>query len=65
MVKLASLEPLTHETAPVRQWDVEAELNPTEAEGIYRDSTECAALALVSGTIGLLLSPPTPRPKKG
>ena len=44
--------------------DVEAALNPTEVEGTFRDTRECAALALASGTGALLLSPPTPRPKK-
>lgn len=44
--------------------DVEAALDPVEADGSYRDSRECAALALTSGTTSLLLSPPTPRPKK-
>ncbi|WP_367048232.1 hypothetical protein [Streptomyces sp. Je 1-332] len=45
--------------------DVEAALDPVEVDGSYRDSRECAALALTSGTTSLLLSPPTPRPKKG
>ncbi|MGW0331501.1 hypothetical protein ACWD0J_06405 [Streptomyces sp. NPDC003011] len=45
--------------------DVEAALDPAEADGIFRDSRECAALALSSGSTTLLLSPPTPRPKKG
>ncbi|MFX4294460.1 MULTISPECIES: hypothetical protein [Streptomyces] len=43
-------------------FDVEEALNPTEAEGTFRDSRECAALLLLAGA--LLLSPPTPRPKK-
>ncbi|NGO72378.1 hypothetical protein [Streptomyces boncukensis] len=42
--------------------DVDAALNPAEADGIFRDSRECAGLLLVVG--GLLLSPPAPRPKK-
>lgn len=42
--------------------DIEAALNPAEAEGTFRDSRECAALLLIGGA--LLLSPPTPRPKK-
>ena len=42
--------------------EIEAALNPAEAEGTYRDSRECAALLLFSGT--LLLSPPAPHPKK-
>lgn len=45
--------------------DVEAALDPVEADGTYRDSRECAALALIGGVNSLLLSPPTPRPKKG
>ncbi|MEU3844794.1 hypothetical protein AB0E88_32790 [Streptomyces sp. NPDC028635] len=47
--------------------DVELEevLDPAEPDGVYRDSRECAALALQAGTTSLLLSPPTPRPKKG
>lgn len=42
--------------------DVEALLNPAEPDGVFRDSSECAALLLIGGA--LLLSPPTPRPKK-
>ncbi|MER7576932.1 hypothetical protein [Streptomyces sp. NPDC126514] len=45
--------------------DVEAALDPVEADGYYRDSRQCAALALTTGSTSLLLSPPTPRPKKG
>jgi len=45
--------------------EVEAALDPAEPDGVYRDSRQCAALALSSGTTNLLLSPPTPRPKKG
>ncbi|WP_020116088.1 hypothetical protein [Streptomyces canus] len=45
--------------------DVEAALDPVEADGVYRDSRQCAALALTSSSSNLLLSPPTPRPKKG
>ncbi|EST24360.1 hypothetical protein [Streptomyces niveus] len=45
--------------------DIDAFLSPSEAEGTYRDSRECAALALAGGTGAILLSPPTPRPKKG
>ncbi|MDI5963279.1 hypothetical protein POF50_004135 [Streptomyces sp. SL13] len=44
--------------------DVENALNPAEMEGTFHDTRECAALALLSGTATLLLSPPTPRPKK-
>ncbi|MET7479955.1 hypothetical protein ABZT17_37115 [Streptomyces sp. NPDC005648] len=45
--------------------EVESVLDPAEPDGVYRDSRQCAALALSSGTTNLLLSPPTPRPKKG
>ncbi|MGW7352289.1 hypothetical protein [Streptomyces sp. NPDC054784] len=41
--------------------DVEALLNPTEADGTFRDSAECAVLLLAGGKV--LLAPPTPRPK--
>ncbi|AXK34121.1 hypothetical protein DVA86_17115 [Streptomyces armeniacus] len=43
--------------------DVEALLNPAEADGTFRDSAECALLLLAGGKA--LLAPPTPRPKKG
>ncbi|MEV0777635.1 hypothetical protein ACIBLA_09120 [Streptomyces sp. NPDC050433] len=45
--------------------DIDSVLSPSEAEGTYRDSRECAALALAAGGGAVLLSPPTPRPKKG
>ncbi|MFI9150533.1 hypothetical protein [Streptomyces sp. NPDC053367] len=45
--------------------ELEEVLDPAEPDGVYRDSRECAALALQGGTTTLLLSPPTPRPKKG
>lgn len=50
--------------AKVLRTDVEAALNPVEAEDFYRDTRECAALALSDGSHELLLAPPTPRPKK-
>ncbi|MEV6791709.1 hypothetical protein AB0M87_06855 [Streptomyces sp. NPDC051320] len=56
-----STEPLTDTSLDT---DVEAALNPCEIEGTFRDSRECAELALLSGSTSLLLSPPTPRPKK-
>ncbi|QGV82073.1 hypothetical protein [Streptomyces ficellus] len=49
----------------VSDTDIEEALNPGELSGFYRDTRECAALALAGGSGGLLLSPPTPRPKKG
>ncbi|MFJ8648654.1 hypothetical protein ACIRNI_21350 [Streptomyces sp. NPDC093546] len=45
--------------------DIESALNPAEAEGFYRDTRECAALAVQAGAGQVLLAPPTPRPKKG
>ncbi|WP_328538548.1 hypothetical protein [Streptomyces sp. NBC_00344] len=57
-------EPLTDNVATDLDADVEAALNPCEAEGVFRDSRECATLALLSGGGSLLLAPPTPRPKK-
>ncbi|MGC5346791.1 hypothetical protein ACPXCE_04425 [Streptomyces sp. DT24] len=59
-----STEPLTDSVATDLDIDIEAALNPGEAEGFYRDSRECAFLALFAGGGALLLSPPTPRPKK-
>ncbi|MET9119492.1 hypothetical protein ABZX38_35600 [Streptomyces longwoodensis] len=55
----------TLEEVRIRDVDLEAVLDPAEADGVYRDSRECAALAIVSGGGSVLLSPPTPRPKKG
>ncbi|MFJ3698839.1 hypothetical protein ACIPW9_32755 [Streptomyces sp. NPDC090052] len=59
-----STEPVTDRLATDLDEDVEAALNPGEAEGVFRDSRECASLALIGGAGALLLSPPTPRPKK-
>ncbi|WP_405780122.1 hypothetical protein [Streptomyces sp. NBC_00859] len=59
-----STETVTDRLAEDLDQDVEAALNPGEAEGVFRDSRECAALALAAGSGSLLLSPPTPRPKK-
>ncbi|CAL9623168.1 hypothetical protein SUDANB32_05887 [Streptomyces sp. enrichment culture] len=53
------------EVTGIQAADIEAALDPVEADGVYRDSRQCAALALLSGATKLLLSPPTPRPKKG
>ncbi|MEU5185089.1 hypothetical protein ACIP3D_13655 [Streptomyces longwoodensis] len=61
---MASVEK-TVEEVRIRDVDLEAVLDPAEADGVYRDSRECAALAIVSGGGSVLLSPPTPRPKKG
>ncbi|GGV41225.1 hypothetical protein [Streptomyces griseoflavus] len=58
-------EQTTEELTGVKGVDIEAALDPVEADGVYRDSRQCAALALNSGSTSLLLSPPTPRPKKG
>ncbi|MCX5053621.1 MULTISPECIES: hypothetical protein [unclassified Streptomyces] len=53
------------EPTGIQSVDIESALDPAEPDGVYRDSRECAALALLSGETKLLLSPPTPRPKKG
>lgn len=59
---MSALEPVTRDLQKTLETDVEEALNPGEAQGFYRDTHECAALLLIGG--GLLLSPPTPRPKK-
>ncbi|MEV6963292.1 hypothetical protein AB0M97_29875 [Streptomyces sp. NPDC051207] len=58
-------EKLIEEVTGIETADIEAALDPAEPDGVYRDSRECAALALAGGQGGVLLSPPTPRPKKG
>ncbi|CAM5304269.1 hypothetical protein [Streptomyces fumanus] len=62
---MPSKETVMEEVARIQDIDVDAALDPAEAEGVYRDSRQCAALALAGGQGGVLLSPPTPRPKKG
>ncbi|WP_371673569.1 hypothetical protein OG985_41425 [Streptomyces sp. NBC_00289] len=62
---MPSTEDRIDELTGIQDVDLEAVLDPAEADGVFRDSRECAALALSSGTTSLLLSPPTPRPKKG
>ncbi len=62
---MSSTEFLLDDLTEVQGLDVEAALGPAEADGTYRDSRQCAALALTSSSSNLLLSPPTPRPKKG
>ena len=53
-------------TAPVETAvlaaEVEGLLDSAEPEGIYRDTRECHGGLLLLGL--LLISPPTPRPKK-
>jgi hypothetical protein len=58
------MDKATKDTTGVRT-DLDAALDPAEPDGVFRDSRECAALALLSADTQLLLSPPTPRPKKG
>lgn len=62
---MPSKEKVIEEVTGVPSVDIEAALDPAEVDGVYRDSRECGALALQGGAIKLLLSPPTPRPKKG
>ncbi|MGC9540570.1 hypothetical protein [Streptomyces sp. UG1] len=61
---MPSIDQAIQDTTGVRT-DLEAALDPAEPDGVFRDSRECAALALLSADTKLLLSPPTPRPKKG
>ncbi|MET9832610.1 hypothetical protein ABZ078_25635 [Streptomyces sp. NPDC006385] len=61
---MPSIDKALKETTGVRT-DLEAALDPVEPDGVFRDSRECASLALLSADTKLLLSPPTPRPKKG
>ncbi|GHH17117.1 hypothetical protein [Streptomyces lanatus] len=61
---MPSIDKAIHDTTSVRT-DLEMALDPVEPDGVFRDSRECAALALLSADTKLLLSPPTPRPKKG
>ncbi|GAA4788855.1 hypothetical protein [Streptomyces ziwulingensis] len=62
---MPSTDKVIEETTRIQSIDVDAALDPVEADGVFRDSRECAALALAGGQGGVLLSPPTPRPKKG
>ncbi|MFJ3671186.1 hypothetical protein ACIPSE_32465 [Streptomyces sp. NPDC090106] len=43
---------------------VEGLVDAPEPDGVHHDSAECAALLVIAGAGGLLLSTPTPRPKK-
>ncbi|KUH38748.1 MULTISPECIES: hypothetical protein [Streptomyces] len=62
---MATLDNVTREQVKAAlDTEVEQVLNPGEAQGFYRDTRECAALALKGGSGSLLLSPPAPRPKK-
>lgn len=62
---MPSTDRTIEELTGIQSADIEAALDPAESDGVYRDSRECAALALLSAETTLLLSPPTPRPKKG
>ncbi|NEY36265.1 hypothetical protein GTU99_29605 [Streptomyces sp. PRKS01-65] len=62
---MPSTEKLLEEVTALEGVDLEEALDPAEPEGVYRDSRQCAALAIAGGKFGVLLSPPTPRPKKG
>ncbi|GAA2494040.1 hypothetical protein [Streptomyces gobitricini] len=62
---MTSTERELRDRTRVADSDIEAVLNPGEAQGFYRDTRECAALALEAGAGKLLLAPPAPRPKKG
>ncbi|MBQ0889571.1 hypothetical protein RKD37_001003 [Streptomyces ambofaciens] len=62
---MPSKDKVLEEVTYTENIDIDAALDPAEPDGVFRDSRECAALALQSGGTSLLLSPPTPRPKKG
>ncbi|MEV5884184.1 hypothetical protein AB0L74_15880 [Streptomyces sp. NPDC052020] len=62
---MPSAEKLVEEATGLEGVDLEEALDPAEPEGVYRDSRQCAALVVAEGKGGVLLSPPTPRPKKG
>ncbi|MBD0420106.1 hypothetical protein H0H10_13165 [Streptomyces sp. TRM S81-3] len=62
---MPSTDKALDEAAGIDTVDIEAALDPVEPDGVFRDSRECAGLALHSGGGHMLLSPPTPRPKKG
>ncbi|KMS70107.1 hypothetical protein ACH49_25635 [Streptomyces leeuwenhoekii] len=62
---MPSIEKPLEEVTGLEGVDLEEALDPAEPEGVYRDSRQCAFLALSFGQGKLLLSPPTPRPKKG
>ncbi|WP_320783745.1 hypothetical protein [Streptomyces sp. CRN 30] len=61
---MSATENVITEVTGIQDADIEAALDPVETDGVFRDSRECAALALLEGQGKLLLSPPTPRPKK-
>ncbi|MBT2423342.1 hypothetical protein J7F01_31655 [Streptomyces sp. ISL-22] len=61
---MPSMDKLIEDMTGVRT-DLETALDPAEPDGVFRDSRECAALAIFSADAKLFLSPPTPRPKKG
>lgn len=62
---MTSTERELRDRTKVSDSDIEEALNPGEVQGFYRDTRECAALALEKGAGHVLLSPPAPRPKKG
>lgn len=64
-MQVASVHETIEEVIGIQDTDIEAALDPAEPDGVFRDSRECGALALDGGAISLLLSPPTPRAKKG
>ncbi|MCS0638415.1 hypothetical protein NX801_22715 [Streptomyces sp. LP05-1] len=62
---MSSIDPEVQDRTKLLDTEIESALNPIEVDGFYRDTRECAALALLGGGGKLLLAPPTPRPKKG
>ncbi|MEU1056666.1 hypothetical protein [Streptomyces sp. NPDC005876] len=62
---MPSKEKVIQEVTRIQDMDVDAALDPTESDGVYRDSRRCGGLLALVGGGKLELSPPTPRPKKG
>ncbi|GGL64348.1 hypothetical protein GCM10010129_05030 [Streptomyces fumigatiscleroticus] len=61
---MPSIEETLEEVTETQNAEIEAVLDPVESDAVFRDSRQCAALALQASTGQTLLSPPTPRPKK-
>ncbi|MGG7575370.1 hypothetical protein [Streptomyces sirii] len=57
---------VTDRTAPIETASLAAEveglLEPAESDGVFRDTRECAGALLLAAL--LLLSPPTPGPRR-
>jgi hypothetical protein len=58
---MTSYEYELRDRTKISDTDIEAALDPGEAQGFYRDTRECAALALQAGAGQVLLAPPAPQ----